>query len=262
MDPNANNGMITKIWGPPSWVSLHSISFGYPLNPSDEQKNTYKSYFTLVGDVLPCRYCRESYKKFISEGCTKLTDDCMKNRETLSRWLYDVHEAVNKKLGIDYGVSYEDVKQRYETYRAKCTKTPDPKVKGCIVPLDKKANSYSVAQQKDCPIVPYDLVKRFVGYARKRKIDPKYFKLHIDLNNSTRDTDVWQMRNNECKQLIEKMRSEGIDSIEQNGVWKGMPTKEETILLLMHCSNMPKDEIAKIVLLVRDKRKKYYLTSD
>ena len=27
---SSSRGMITKIWGPPAWVFLHSIAAGYP----------------------------------------------------------------------------------------------------------------------------------------------------------------------------------------------------------------------------------------
>jgi len=37
-ESNINNGLITKIWGPPTWDCLHSFTFGYPVHPTDEQK--------------------------------------------------------------------------------------------------------------------------------------------------------------------------------------------------------------------------------
>jgi hypothetical protein len=42
---NSNNGLITKIWGESAWIFGHSITFGYPINPSIEQRNNYKNYF-------------------------------------------------------------------------------------------------------------------------------------------------------------------------------------------------------------------------
>ena len=37
-DYDSNNGMMTSIWGPPTWHMLHCISFNYPVSPSDLQK--------------------------------------------------------------------------------------------------------------------------------------------------------------------------------------------------------------------------------
>ena len=251
LNSNANNGMITKIWGPPTWISLHAITFGYPLNPTDEQKENYKKYFELVGDILPCKYCRISYKEFISTGCTKLTDDVMTNRHTLTRWMYDIHERVNKKLGIDYAITYDDVVKRYETYRAKCSNSK--KEKGCVMPLDKKSNSYKVAKERDCPIVPLELAKRFVSYAHLRNLDINDFfyvthftheTLALELDN--KNSDLWKERNKKCRKLIEQMRLEGIPSVEPSGKWKNLPTISELKLILMLSTNIEKDKLVTI----------------
>lgn len=124
MTYNPKNGLVTKIWGPPSWISLHCITYGYPENPTSEQKKNYKKYFQLIGDVLPCGACRSSYKKFISEGDTLLNNKVMKDRKSLTKWFIKVHNKVNKKLGIDYGATYKNVTQRYESYRAKDKSKP------------------------------------------------------------------------------------------------------------------------------------------
>ena len=117
---NVNNGLITKIWGPPLWTSLHCITFGYPIEPTPEQKINYKIFLEKVGDVLPCKFCRDSYKKFINEPDTLLDDNALKNRGSLTKWLYDLHNKVNNKLGFTYGVTYESIVNRYEKFRAKC----------------------------------------------------------------------------------------------------------------------------------------------
>ncbi len=44
----------------------------------------------------------------------------MKNRDTFSRYVYQLHETVNKMLGKKSGLSYCDVRERYEHFRARC----------------------------------------------------------------------------------------------------------------------------------------------
>ena len=34
-DYNANDGMITSVWGPALWHFLHTMSFNYPVNPTN-----------------------------------------------------------------------------------------------------------------------------------------------------------------------------------------------------------------------------------
>ena len=90
-----NNGLMTKIWGPPGWKFLHSVTFGYPVKPTSEKKKYYKQFFKLAGEVFPCGACRESYQKFIGPGSdTELTNKVMKNRQTLTKWFYKIHNKV------------------------------------------------------------------------------------------------------------------------------------------------------------------------
>ena len=97
-DKNDNNGMQTRVWGPAGWLFLHSIAQNYPWKPTEEQKVNYFNFFKLTGNVLPCRYCRESYQQFITEPGTTLTMNSMDSRKSLVTWLYKIHNKINKKL--------------------------------------------------------------------------------------------------------------------------------------------------------------------
>ena len=92
-NPDSNNGLITSIWGPATWESFHSITFGYPIKPTEEQKHDYLEYFRYLGKVLPCIYCRQSYQKFINEGEAKLDMLVMESRETLTKWGHVLHNT-------------------------------------------------------------------------------------------------------------------------------------------------------------------------
>ena len=142
-----DTGMQTRVWGPGLWLSLHCIAQNYPWDPDSQKKEDYLNYFRLIGKVLPCRYCRESYQNFIKEPGTILNEKVMENRKTLTKWLYDIHNKVNKKLGICNKPSLEQVWEKYESFRSKCTKSPEFKIKkGCTDPLKgyRKKCVYSV----------------------------------------------------------------------------------------------------------------------
>ena len=134
LEDYSKNGMQTRVWGPAGWVFLHSIAQNYPTEPTSLQKKEYLQFFKSIGNVLPCRYCRESYQQFIKEPDTQLNIDVMKNRTTFSEWLYLVHDKVNKKLGITKNVSFKEVTEKYESFRSKCTKSPTIPVHGCTNP--------------------------------------------------------------------------------------------------------------------------------
>lgn len=250
---NINNGLITKIWGPGLWSGLHSITFGYPIHPTEEQKRNYRIFFTTLGDVLPCRYCRDSYKEFISSGTSMLTDAALENRQSLTKWLYLVHEAVNKKLGVNYGVSYNNVIKKYETYRAKCSKTKVEK--GCIMPLYTKAESYKSAYLKESPIIPLTLAEEFVGYAKERGLEDEEFEFfnfykkncHVMKNHDIR-CEVWNKRNKKCEHIRNQMRIDGTESVEMCGSpYEGLPTIPELRLILRLSSNLENKELEEML---------------
>ena len=150
--------MDTRYWGPSGWKLLHSISFSENL-PSEKD---YKDFFYALAFVLPCKYCRINLMKNFKSIPLKLSS--MKNRETFSKYIYDLHEHINKMLGKKSNLSYDDVRERYEHFRARCSvKKVKIKEKGCteslykgekskciikIVPQSKKCNTFQM--NKSC----------------------------------------------------------------------------------------------------------------
>jgi hypothetical protein len=134
-DYNSGDGMLTSIWGPPLWHALHTISFNYPVKPTKEQKDNYYNFFKNLRHVLPCKYCRENLKKNLQ--VVPLKKSTFKNRDSLSKWVYNLHETVNKMLGKKSGLSYNDIRERYENFRARCLekKVNNKKEKGCTESL-------------------------------------------------------------------------------------------------------------------------------
>ena len=157
-DFNSGDGMLTSIWGPPLWHTLHTISFNYPVNPTKEQKENYYNFFKNLRHVLPCKYCRINLKKNLKS--IPLKKSVFKNRDSLSRWVYNLHETVNKMLDKKSGLSYKDVRERYENFRARCLEKKEntKKEKGCtdslyglkgkcvmnIVPKSKKTETFKI----------------------------------------------------------------------------------------------------------------------
>lgn len=89
--------MNTQFWGPPGWELLHILTFNYPKKPTEKQKTEWELFFKSIGFVLPCKYCRESYKFFLKENDT-LFKNFWDKRESVIKWLYLIHNKVNNKL--------------------------------------------------------------------------------------------------------------------------------------------------------------------
>ena len=166
-DYYSGDGMLTTVWGPAMWHSLHTISFNYPVKPTRKEMKNYRRFILNLQNVLPCRYCRENLKRNFKAHPLRMCD--MKDRDSFSRYIYKLHEVVNKMLGKNSGLSYCDVRERYEHFRARCTqdkpkmfnfrKTKKRKEKGCTEPLyGKKAKCVMkiVPQDEKCKTLVID----------------------------------------------------------------------------------------------------------
>jgi len=169
---NSGDGMLTSVWGPSLWHYLHTMSFNYPVNPTLKDKQHYRKFILSLQNVLPCRYCRENLKKNFKH--LPLIEKHLKNRTTFSKYVYHLHEHINKMLGKKSGLSYNDVRERYEHFRSRCTLDVDSaefrklirkrnktqkKEKGCVVPLYGKKSKCVikiVPQEEKCETFQID----------------------------------------------------------------------------------------------------------
>jgi hypothetical protein len=118
-DFKSGDGMLTSVWGPSLWHYLHILSFNYPIKPTKQEKQKHKEFILNLQYTLPCKYCRENLKKNLKQ--LPLTVKVLKNRENFSRWVFNLHELINKMLGKRSGLKYNDVRERYEHFRSRCT---------------------------------------------------------------------------------------------------------------------------------------------
>ena len=93
--------MDTRFFGPAGWQLLHLIA------AEDLDTPNKKRVFLAQQYILPCRFCRESTIEFMSGD--------FKYREPADRWLYDLHNRVNKKLRDQCAddPKFADIKQHY-----------------------------------------------------------------------------------------------------------------------------------------------------
>ena len=120
-DYNSGDGMLTSVWGPGMWHYLHTMSFNYPVKPAKHEKKHYREFVLQLQYVLPCGKCRDNLKKNFKE--MPLTIEDMENRYTFSKYIYKLHEKINTLLNKKSGLTYCDVRERYEHFRSRCVKT-------------------------------------------------------------------------------------------------------------------------------------------
>ncbi len=102
--------MNQNIWGPNLWFSLHTMSFVYPLKPSENDKNNYKLFFSSLQYTIPCSVCRKNYIRHLKEYPI---DKHLESRKELVYWLIDLHNIVNGETGKK-NLSYDTVINKYE----------------------------------------------------------------------------------------------------------------------------------------------------
>jgi len=131
-------GFQTAVWGPTAWVFLHSITFSYPDKPDAETRAQFFNFFKSMMYVLPCKYCRDSYASYCkSSGPLGLKMKRFESRATLTKWLYDIHDAVNLKLDKKDRPTFPEVKAIYKEFKASCTTKENERSKGCVAPNGK-----------------------------------------------------------------------------------------------------------------------------
>jgi hypothetical protein len=116
MNSISTAGMSTKFWGPNAWNFLFSCILGtYPIKIDNKNKdhktikNEFKHLFNSLGVIMPCIFCRESYKVFIKE---QPVEPALVGRIELFHWLYKLKDKVNKKL----------IKQEKDCFKEECKK--------------------------------------------------------------------------------------------------------------------------------------------
>ena len=68
--------------------------------------------------------------------------------------MYDFHEQVNKMLKKKSGLTYKQVRNRYENFRARCTQDSDNKIKKVVLryktKTSKKTRKKKLKKEKGC----------------------------------------------------------------------------------------------------------------
>ena len=118
-DYASGDGMLTTVWGPSMWHFLHTMSFNYPVVPTADDKKHYRDFILSLRYILPCKYCRQNLTNNLKAKPLTMSD--MASRDTFSRFVYKLHETVNKLLKKSSGLSYCDVRELYVHFRSRCT---------------------------------------------------------------------------------------------------------------------------------------------
>lgn len=106
--------MNPDVWGPHAWFYFHTYTFNYPFKPTVYQQECARTFFNSLECTLPCKYCRENYKRHLGHHPI---EDHLKDRKTLVYWLIDLHNMINndkKKRQYSYGDAIKIYEKAYK----------------------------------------------------------------------------------------------------------------------------------------------------
>ena len=157
--------MNQNIWGPQMWFTLHSITFNYPLKPTEQDKNNYKYFFTYMQYVIPCTICQKNYIRHLKESPVEYN---LNSREKLVKWLIDLHNMVNGETGKKL-LSYNNVIKKYEqAYQVKDLLNIDNQEKNAINKEVINTESIKIANKFLIKIIGIVLILFLIFYIMKR----------------------------------------------------------------------------------------------
>ncbi len=110
------------IWGPHLWKFMHYLTLSYPENPTEEDKDNLYNFFLTIQTVLPCEKCRYNFKSHLEK--TPLTEEILSDNVKVIKWLFDIHNEVNKSTNKPV-LLYDDF---IKLYSSKPSETSVPTV--------------------------------------------------------------------------------------------------------------------------------------
>ena len=80
--------------GNAGWALLHTVTLAYPEQPTEDDKLTMNQFFASFAKVYPCHICSGHFQQLLAQNPPRI-----ESRETLSQWLCEAHNNVNRRLG-------------------------------------------------------------------------------------------------------------------------------------------------------------------
>jgi hypothetical protein len=102
-----------KVWGPHYWFVLHTIALTYPLKPNETVKKKYYDFIENLPLFIPI----ENIGNYFSELLDKYpVTPYLDSRESFIKWVYFIHNTVNKSLGYEELTLSESLEKYYKLY--------------------------------------------------------------------------------------------------------------------------------------------------
>ena len=112
-----------KVWGPHYWFFLHTISMSYPIHPNAVTKKKYYDFIQNIPLFIPVESMASEFSKLLDQYPVQPYLD---NKESFIRWMWFIHNKINKKLEkpqislndfyVKYYEEYKPVNEKMSEY--------------------------------------------------------------------------------------------------------------------------------------------------
>ena len=103
-----DKGLKPKTWGPPTWYTLHAMTFGYSDYPSKEEKFHAYNFFSSLPFMIACNKCGKHCKEYIMNNPPNA-----ESKKELTKWLVEFHNTVSKRVG-DKKIKLEILEEHFK----------------------------------------------------------------------------------------------------------------------------------------------------
>jgi hypothetical protein len=114
-----------KEWGTPLWKILHGLteSLGQQTVPMLATDEAHELVFLLrdLEKVMPCALCRSHYHSWRKDNPIDIFSHMrgVQLRDAVRKWLYDLHENVNRSRQVESGITLEMLPDMYRSVEIK-----------------------------------------------------------------------------------------------------------------------------------------------
>lgn len=88
---------MTAVWGPLGWMTLHSVTTSYPVNPTSSEKQLMYSWLDMFRDTITCNYCKGHFTTMLANYRVRFPN-MLDSRQNFAMFAFRSHNAVNARL--------------------------------------------------------------------------------------------------------------------------------------------------------------------
>ena len=93
----SSSKVMTTIWGPLGWMTLHSMASIYPDEPSQSEKHLMNVWIDMFRDTITCPSCKDHFTSLLAVYRRDYKDMLASRRDFLL-FTFRAHNAVNQRI--------------------------------------------------------------------------------------------------------------------------------------------------------------------